>query len=102
MGQRLDLQFDLEELMGGHMVKFQPPPSYKLSYPCIVYSMSAGRSRFAGNMPYTFTRRYMVTLIDRNPDSVYVEKLAMAFPMIVLDRTYTAEGLHHWVYTLYY
>lgn len=102
MGQRLDLQFELESLMEGNEVIFQPPPNYKLRYPCIRYSMSGGRSRFSGNMPYIFTKRYMLTLMDRNPDSIFVEKLAMAFPMIVLDRTYTTEGLHHWVYTLYY
>lgn len=102
MGQRLDLQSDLEVLMEGNMVKFQPPPKDRLAYPCIVYNLNNGLTRFAGNMPYTFTRRYSLTLIDRNPDSIFVERLAMSFPMITLDRTFTTEGLHHWVYTLYY
>lgn len=102
MGQPLDLQMELEELMEGNEVKFQPPPSYQLKYPCIVYNLSSGVTRFAGNMPYTFTRRYSVTLMDRNPDSIYIEKLAMAFPMITMDRCFSTEGIHHYVYTLYY
>lgn len=102
MGQPLDLQMELEELMEGNMVKFQPPPSYQLKYPCIVYNLSSGTTIFAGNMPYTFTRRYSVTLMDRDPDSIFVEKLAMAFPMITMDRCFSTEGIHHYVYTLYY
>lgn len=102
MGQRLDLQSELEDLMEGNMVKYQPPPNYQLTYPCVVYSQSNGRSRFAGNMPYIFVRRYSLTLIDRDPDSIFVEKLAMAFPMITMDRTFSTQGLHHYVYTLYY
>lgn len=102
MGQPLDLQMELEELMEGNMVKFQPPPKYQLTYPCIVYNLDSGVTRFAGNMPYTFTRRYSVTLIDRNPDSRFIEKLAMAFPMITMDRVFSTQGLHHYVYTLYY
>lgn len=102
MGQRLDLQSDLEILMEGGMVKFQPPPGYQLTYPCITYNLNSGVTRFAENMPYTFTRRYFLTLIDRNPDSIFVERLAMSFPMITLNRTFTTDGLHHWVYTLYY
>lgn len=102
MGQPLDLQMELEELMEGNEVKFQPPPSYRLHYPCIVFNLSSGVTRFAGNMPYTFTRRYSVTLMDRNPDSIYIEKLAMAFPMITMDRCFSTDGIHHYVYTLYY
>lgn len=103
MGQRLDLQADLEGLMGpGKMVKFQPPPGYQLTYPCCLYERSNGKTTFAENLPYTFTNKYTVTIIDRDPDSVYVEMMAMRFPMCVMDRTYIADGLNHYVYTLYY
>lgn len=102
MGQRLDLQSDLEDLMEGNMVKFQPPPKYHLTYPCLLYDLNSGVTKFAENMPYTFTRRYSLTLIDRNPDSIFVEKLAMAFPMITMDRSFTTQGLHHFVFTLYH
>lgn len=103
MAQRLDLQADLEEMMGvGVMVKFQPPPNYKLSYPCCIYEQSNGKTVFAANMPYTFMKKYTVTIIDRNPDTNYVEIMAMRFPMCVMDRVYAADGLNHYVFTLYY
>lgn len=103
MGQRLDLQTELEVLMGaGVMVKFQPPPEYKLTYPCCIYEQSNGKTTFATNMPYTFTKKYTVTIIDRNPDTDYVEMMAMHFPMCVMDRAFSVNGLNHYVFTLYY
>lgn len=103
MAQRLDLQAELEDLMGaGKMVKFQPPPNYKLTYPCCLYELSSGTTRFADNYPYTFKKRYSVTIIDRNPDTDYVEMMAMRFQMCTMDRAYSADGLNHYVFTLYY
>lgn len=86
----------------GVMVKFQPPPDYKFTYPCCRYELSNGTTRFANNMPYTFTKRYNVTIIDRNPDTNYVEMMAMRFPMCTMDRAYIADGLNHYVFTLFY
>lgn len=102
MGQFLDLQMKLSELMEGNMVKFQPPPGYQLTYPCLVYNISSGTTRFAENMPYLFTRRYTLTLMDRNPDSIFFDRIAKAFPMITVDRCFSTQGIHHFVYTLYY
>lgn len=86
----------------GRLVKYQPPPDYKLRYPCLIYERSNGKTVFAANRPYTFTNRYTVTIIDRNPDTDYVEMMAMHFPMCVMDRSFTADGLNHYVFTLYY
>lgn len=83
-------------------VKFQPPPNYQLKYPCCLYEQSNGKTVFASNMPYTFTKKYTVTIIDRNPDTDYVELMAMHFPMCVMDRVYPANGLNHYVFTLYW
>ena len=103
MAQRLDLQAELEDMMGpGVMVKFQPPPGYKLTYPCCLYEQSNGNTKFAANRPYVFTKKYTVTIIDRNPDTVYPEIMAMRFPMCVMDRAYPADGLNHYVFTLYW
>lgn len=103
MAQRLDLQAELESLMGAcATVKFQPPPGYQLTYPACVYEQSNGRTIFASNMPYTFTKKYTVTIIDRNPDTNYVEMMAMHFPMCTMDRTFQTSGLNHYVFTLYW
>lgn len=108
MDRRLDLHQKLAAIMGceceGHncRVYFQPPPSKKLIYPCIIYEVSTGNTTFAENMPYTFTKRYSVTIIDRNPDNEFVSRMAMSFPMCTMDRAYSADNLHHYVFTLYY
>lgn len=103
MASRLQLDQELKEFMGetGH-VYFQPPPSYQLKYDCIIYELSNGKTDFASNMPYNFTKRYSLTLITRDPDTPLVRQLAMRFPTIVFDRPYTKDNLYHYVFSLYY
>lgn len=86
----------------GRMVKYQPPSKKDLTYPCILYEQSNGKTRFANNYPYTFEKKYTLTLIDPDPDSVYVEILATSFQKIVMDRAYIADNLNHYVFTLYW
>ncbi len=102
MASRLDLQYKLEALMNGGMVKFQPPPSVKLTYPCIIFSYTGGRTEFSDNMPYFYKRRYTITYITRDANSEFPDRFAMIFPMCVHDRSYTADGLYHHVFTLYF
>lgn len=102
MGQRLNLQAELEELLGSRNVYFQPPESLRMNYPCIRYTRSSGETTFADNKPYTFTKEYTLYYIDPDPDSEMVEKIAMHFPMSRLDRHYTADGLNHDVFTIFY
>jgi hypothetical protein len=56
---------------------------------------------FADNKPYNHQKAYMVTVIDRNPDSEIPEKIAM-LPMCKFNRHYTKDNLNHDIYTLYY
>lgn len=102
MASRLALQSKLEEIMQGGMVKFQPPPTVHLTYPCAIYDYSGGRTEFSDNTPYMYTRRYTVMLITRDADSDLPDKIAMSFRMCVHDRSYTADGLYHHVFTLYF
>lgn len=99
---RLNLQTELENLLGSKNVWFQPPESIKLKYPCIIYERSTGDTQFADNYPYRFTTRYTVTLITKDPDCPLIEKLCTSFPMIKYDRHFTSNNLNHEVYTLYY
>ena len=101
MGQRLDLQKILEQIKGPKKVYFQPPNNTKMSYPCIVYKMTSADTQFADNLPYAYTKRYQITVIDRNPDSQIPDKVAM-LPMCVFDRPFVSDGLHHWVFNLYF
>lgn len=99
MGQRLQLQTLLESL--GIKVYFQPPSNVKMEYPCIVYQLDDVDTKFAGNAPYSRTKRYQVTHISRNPDSDVPDKIA-ALPMSTFSRFFVADNLNHTVYSLYF
>lgn len=101
MGSRLELQTLLEQTLGSRNVYFQPPASVCMSYPAIVYERSDILNNHADNRVYQQTTGYMVTVIDKSPDSEIVKKVSM-FPMCSFDRHYTADGLNHDVFTLYF
>lgn len=101
MGKRLELQTLLETLLGSRNVYFQPPASVSMKYPCIVYQRDYQDNKFANNLPYSQTKRYAVTVIDRNPDSEFPDKVA-ALPLSSFTRHFTADNLNHDVYNLYF
>lgn len=98
---RLELQDLLKEILGSDQVYFQPPPTVKMLYPCIVYKRDYELPRFADDQPYKRDKRYMVTVIDRDPDSEVPNKLA-ELPLCVYDRFYTADDLNHDVFKLFF
>lgn len=99
MGQRLDLHELLETFTEN--VYFQPPNNVQLEYPCIIYKRDFADTKFADDKPYAFKLRYMITVIDRDPDSIIPEKVAL-MPMSVFNRFYTADNLNHDVYSVYF
>ncbi|MET0786071.1 MAG: hypothetical protein ABWY25_05145 [Paenisporosarcina sp.] len=101
MAQRLELQALLTEILESDQVYFQPPPSVIMEYPCIVYNRDYELAQFADDRPYALRRRYMITIIDRDPDSDILSKVA-ELPMCVYDRFYTADNLNHDVYKLFF
>lgn len=101
MRDRLKLQAILEEQLGSSNVYFQPPANIRMSYPAIVYSRSDIENRFADNSPYNQAKAYTVTVIDKNPDSEIVDRIAK-LPMCMYDRNYKSENLNHDVFTIYF
>lgn len=101
MGTRLELQNVLEELLDSDAVYFQPPSTIQMKYPCIVYRRTKIDIRSANNKPYLTKKRYTVTVIDKDPDSGLPDKVAK-LPSCAHDRQYTASGLNHDVFTLFY
>lgn len=99
--KRLQLQSLLEALLGSRNVYFQPPTNVEMQYPCIVYVRGSADTKFSDNIPYNRTKRYQVTVIDRNPDNETPDKLA-ALPLCAYDRFYTADNLNHDVFNLYF
>lgn len=99
--RRLKMHKAFESLPGVKKVYFQPPPTVRMEYPCIVYSRSGGTTSFSNDHPHNFRRRYTAIIIDPNPDSVIPDVFAMTFPMCTADRHYTADNLNHDVFTIY-
>lgn len=99
MGLRTSLQALLETLTTN--VYFQPPSSLTMLYPCILYNRDSALTAFADGIPYDFTMRYQVTVIDRNPDSAIISAISQ-LPKCVYDRHYIADNLHHDVFLLFY
>ena len=100
MASRADLNKFLEDLMENENVYFNPPESIKLEYPGIRYTLENFDMKYADNEMYILKPRYQLTLIDEDPDSIYVYKL-LSNPYISFVRHYTSDGLHHWVFRLY-
>ena len=101
MGTRLELQLLLESILGSRNVYFQPPETVKMSYPCIVYQRNNEVSLFADNLPYLHDKQYILTVIDKNPDSIIPDKIAK-LPRSHYDHHFTADNLNHDVFTIYY
>lgn len=93
----------LHEILQGitDNVYFQPPENIKLEYPCIVYSRDSADTIFADNEPFSITKRYMVTVIDRDPDSDIPDEVAR-LPMCTFNRWFAADNLNHDVYQLFF
>ena len=101
MGKRLELQTLLELTLGSEHVYYQPPANVKMQYPCIVYQIDAARTEFAGNKPYKYDKRYQITIMHKDPDSDIPDRVAM-LPKSTFDTHFTANNLHHSVFTLYF
>jgi hypothetical protein len=101
MAPRLELQQLFEDLLQSENAYFQPPPSVNMQYPAIVYKPDFILPDHADNIPYLMTKRYLVTTIDRDPDSDLPNKIA-ALPMCSFDRFYTFGNLNHNVFKLFF
>lgn len=98
---RLAFSAYLKEQTGVANVYFQPPESIKMKYPAIVYSISRVDNRFAENKQYLQFIAYQVIVIDKDPDSDIFKKLTR-LPLCSFDRSYTADNLNHFVFTIYF
>lgn len=101
MASRLELQDELEKLLGSKNVYYQPPESVKIKYPAIVYRRSDIENDFADDQVYIQSHFYEVIVIDKNPDSEIVEEVSR-LKTCRYDRHYTADNLNHDVFTIYY
>lgn len=96
---RLELHEILCEALGSRNVYFQPPESIKMKYPAIVYSRSDILNDFADDIQYMTSKEYLITVIDKDPDSEIPDKISK-LPLCRYDRHYIADNLNHDVFTI--
>lgn len=101
MRKRLSLQKILEEALGSRNVYFQPPESFRLQYPCIIYERNSGVPYHSNDELYNYIKSYTITVIDQNPDSEIPDKLEK-LRYCDMDRFFITDNLNHWVFTIYY
>ncbi len=108
---RLDLHEILCEIMQPYLddenredrrVYFRSPSNSAMRYPCIRYDCPDMDIKYADNRPYIVKRRYDVTVIDPNPDSLIPDKLLELPFSVGSSRNYVAEGLNHFVMTIFF
>ena len=100
MASRLDLQAIFEEILDSRNVYFSPPASVQMKYPAIRYRLSSIEDSFANGAAYIRSPEYEAILIDKNPESPYVEKI-LNLPYCRFVRSYTANNLNHFVFNIY-
>lgn len=101
MHSRIDLQTKLEEILGSRNVYFQPPASIQMKYPAIVYQRRDFRVFHANGNAYVTIPGYELILIDKSPDSIFVEPL-LQLPYCSYDRHYEADNLNHDVFVIHH
>ena len=95
---RLDLHQELLKFC--KHVYFQPPPTVRMQYPAIVYSLNSLDNSHADNDIYNQRTQYMVTIIDEDPDSKIFESFKK-YRRARFSRAYTADQLNHFIFTIY-
>lgn len=101
MGRRLELHEVLCEALGSRNVYFQPPESMKLSYPAIVYNRQNRDVTPADNLSYIGEWVYQVVVVDKNPDSPIVDRVA-DLPLTRYVRSFKSDNLNHDVFLITY
>ena len=99
MASRLKLHEYFKTLTNN--VYYQPPISQKMSYDAIRYSRYTFDDKFADDRHYHQEKAYEVTVISRNPDCPIVDEIAK-MPLCRHSRHYTADGLNHDIFILYW
>ena len=105
LGKRMRLRAMLTDILGTTELTetrtyFQPPPSERMKYPAILYSLSRIRNRHADNSVYGQTDEYQLIVVDEDPDSEITRAVSL-LPRCRHERRYQADNLYHDVFTIH-
>lgn len=95
MAPRLDLH-EILKAKADH-VYFQPPASVQMIFPCIVYKRDAEVIKDADNIPYKQRTRYLITVMDYDPEGLREE--VKTIPGLRFVRHYSADNLNHDIFS---
>lgn len=101
MRPRVELHQLLEALADDAKIYFQPPKNTKMVFPCILYKRVSEETQWADNRRFAHKLRYEVTVIDPKPDGLLWEKVG-ELPLCRFERHFTADGLNHDVFNLFF
>lgn len=79
-------------------VYFEPPESVKMVYPCFVYHFLGTIDLYSNGDIYLQSEEYSVRYITKTPDPP-LPKAIMDLPYASFESHYTAENLHHFMFT---
>lgn len=100
--RREALHEQLCTVLGSRNCYFQAPTGLKMRYPCIRYDLESKEGEYADNIPYLKQHQWGLTVIDYDPESNIPDQLEDTLPYCSFDRSYCADGLNHFVLTLYF
>ena len=80
---------------------YQPPANVKLNYPCIVYHRNAGHDIKADDIRYVGWNSYLVTVIEKVPDSDIPDIVQDSFPHSQSVNYFQNDNLYHSVIKIY-
>lgn len=99
--RRLELHTMLQNIVGNNNVYYQPPSTITMTYPAIVYTRSNINNIYADDDVYNQTRDYQITVIDKDPDSLIVDKISRV-KRITFVRHFASDNLNHDVFSIHY
>lgn len=88
-------------VLGTTNVYYQPPPTVKMKYPCIVYNREGSDTLRANNTLYRHKKRYQLTYIDQTSNETVTDELER-LQYCSFDGKSVVENLYHSYLTLYY
>ena len=104
---RVELQTLLEGIMSAYIddvnqhVWFQAPSSVYLTYPCIIYNLSAKDVLHADDIKYRTMNKYTITVINYDSESSLLADLE-ELQYCSFDRQFCIDGLYHTIFIIYY
>lgn len=84
-------------------VYHDPPSNIHMVYPCAVMEMEPPTIQYADNIPYQWTYRWSITIIDQNgtKGEFYIRKM-LELPYCSPGRRFVTDNLYHFMCTIYF